>query len=188
MKSSNINKNTIHFKSKKEELKNLNKIHNSKKDYLRFYKEHDNSHKVLQYPSRRKKGVKKFNKVKEYFNKNKYTKVILCVILFIGLLFIADKILLNNNDSSKSQNTFTSENINVAKSKASTYSSIIEQTVKKYAGINYKVTTEDMHKNGNTVYATGYFQHPSEGEIYFDIILENNNPSSLVINGEEYID
>ena len=69
----------------------------------------------------------------------------------------------------------------------STYSSIIEQTVKRYAGINYQVITENMHKNVNSIYATGYFKHPSEGEIYFDIILQNNNPHSLVINGEEYI-
>ena len=44
-----------------------------------------------------------------------------------------------------------------------------------------------MHKNGNRVYATGYFNDPSEGKIYFDIVLQNNNPESLVINGTEYV-
>lgn len=186
MKSSSSNKNTIQFKSKKEEFENLHKKFNHTKDNLRFYKAHDNSHKILQYPNRRNKGVKKIHQLKEHFKVNKYLKLIILFIIFVSLVFVADKIIFNNtSDSSK---IFTSENTQISSSKSSTYSAIIQQTVKKYADIDYTVTTESMHKNGNSIYANGYFEHPSNGKIYFDIKLQNNSPSSLVINGEEYID
>lgn len=101
-----------------------------------------------------------------------------------------DKFLLSKNQktlSSGGSTNFISESTSIPISKESAYSKIIDQSIKKYTGVSYKVKSNNMHKNGNRVYATGYFNDPSEGKIYFDIVLQNNNPESLVINGTEYV-
>ena len=59
MKSSNTTNDLIHFKSKKQELEKLHKREDYLKEKMHSNKASDNSHKVLQYPNKRKKTVKK---------------------------------------------------------------------------------------------------------------------------------
>ena len=195
MKSSNTTNDLIHFKSKKQELEKLHKREDYLKEKMHSNKASDNSHKVLQYPNKRKKTVKKLITLKEHFKSKlgkvgKFLKIIIYFLIFIILFLTIDTFLLSKNQktlSSGGSTNFISESTSIPISKESAYSKIIDQSIKKYTGVSYKVKSNNMHKNGNRVYATGYFNDPSEGKIYFDIVLQNNNPESLVINGTEYV-
>lgn len=139
MKSYNANKNPIQFNSKKQELEILHE--NYKREKLRFNNASDNSHKIIQYPNRRKKNVKKLNNVKENikksFKERKYMKIILCVVALIILLSFIDKIIFSSDiDLSNSSNTFTTENIYVPASKNLTHSLIIDKSLEEVSWIN----------------------------------------------------
>ena len=69
----------------------------------------------------------------------------------------------------------------------SRYTSIIKESVQKHLGIKYNVKIEQIHKNGNLVFARGFFTIPEKGDIYYDMVLQNYSPYSLTVNGEEYI-
>ena len=192
MKSSNTNKNTIEFHSKKQELEGSHNKKYFKRDKLKFHKISDDSHKVLEYPTKRRKSVKKIiefkDNLKNKFKNKKYIKIILIGVTLTGLLFLFNKVVLPNNTNTKSTpSNLIAESTYISKSKALTYSKIINETIKTYTGLNHNVKTETMHKNGSSIYATGYIDYPDKGKIYFDVRLKNNNPISLVINGEELI-
>lgn len=195
MKSSNTTNDLIHFKSKKQELERLHKREDSTKDKLYSTKVYGNSHKVLQYPNKRKKILKRFaniiDNLKSKLGTNKkLVTIVICFLIFIMLFLAIDKFILSRDRktlSSTNSTNFISESTSIPISKESIYSKIIDQSIKKYTGVSYKVQSNNIHKNGNKIYATGYFNDPSKGNIYFDIILQNNNPKSLVINGNEYI-
>ena len=195
MKSSNTTNDLIHFKSKKQELEKLHKREDYLKEKVHFNKASDNSHKVLEYPNKRKKTVKKFIIFREHLKNKlgkwgKFAKIIIYCLIFIILFLTIDKFLLSKNQkdlSSEVSTNFISESTSISASKELSYSKIIEKSVKKYTGVTYEVKSKNMHKNGDRVYATGYFNDPSHGKIYFDIVLHNNNPESLVINGTEFV-
>ena len=195
MKSSNTTNDLIHFKSKKQELEKLHKREDYTKEKMHSTKVYSNSHKVLQYPNKRKKILKRLTNTIDNFKSQlgtskKLVTIIICFLIFIMLFLAIDKFILSKNQktlSSTSPTNFISESTSIPISKESIYSKIIDQSIKKYTGVSYKVKNNNIHKNGNRIYATGYFNDPSKGNIYFDIILQNNNPKSLVINGNEYI-
>lgn len=195
MKSSNTTNDLIHFKSKKQELERLHKREDYIKEKMHSTKVSGNSHKVLQYPNKRKKILKRFNNTIDNFKSKlatskKLVKIIICFLIFIMLFLAIDKFILSKNQKTLPSNNsvnFVSESTSIPISKESVYSKIIDQSIKKYTGVSYKVKNNNIHKNGDKVYATGYFNDPSKGNIYFDIILQNNDPESLVINGNEYI-
>ena len=68
-----------------------------------------------------------------------------------------------------------------------TYKSIVTRVVNKYTNSSYKVYVSNLHQNGNLVYAQGYFDVPKEGNVHYDLILKNDSPTSLIINGNEYV-
>ena len=102
MKSSNTTNDLIHFKSKKQELEKLHKREDYLKEKMHSNKASDNSHKVLQYPNKRKKTVKKFITLIEYFKSKlgkvgKFLKIIIYFLIFIILFLTIDKFLLSKN-------------------------------------------------------------------------------------------
>ena len=82
---------------------------------------------------------------------------------------------------------FKSENYDLSKHEASTYMDIIKESVQGTLNIKSKVVVEELHKNGNLVFAQGYFNIPDKGDIYYDMILKNYKPYSLKVNGQEFI-
>lgn len=95
MKASNSKKDPIHFASKKEEFESLHHSYN-KNGKVRFHSISDNSHKVLEYPSKAKKGAKKLkalkNKVQLFFNKHRFLKLVTSALLILSILVIIDRV------------------------------------------------------------------------------------------------
>lgn len=191
MKSSSKDTKTIEFSIKKQEIESLQKNYQS--DKLRLEKTADGSHKVLQYPNKTQKNVKKLKVAKDNFKKNlKGRKIIKFIGIFILLMclviFLNKALFKNTSKGANSQSPIsTTQNTKISGSKFSLYSDIIEQSVKTHLGIKSKIKTLDMHKNGNQIFANGYYEESKDKKVYFDIILKNNNPISLIVDGNEYI-
>lgn len=185
MKNTNLD-NTIRFIDKKAEYKGKN--HHSRLN-LKNLKNKNN--KVIKYQERKK--IKEYNAIKKKFKNSKLyksRKIILTISIFLfSLLFIVS--LLNKfYDPSPESTEFTnfkSENYDLSKHEASTYMDIIKESVQGTLNIKSKVVVEELHKNGNLVFAQGYFNIPDKGYIYYDMILKNYKPYSLKVNGQEFI-
>ncbi|RDY23913.1 hypothetical protein CHF27_006050 [Romboutsia maritimum] len=178
MKTSNA-KRTIPFKDKCKESGCVNSKYKG-----RLYNVLDNSHKVIAYPKFKKSD--KFSFIKN----NKTFIITISIVLgfillaFINLLFPKNDIAIN-----KIPAKFTSSEAVISGPEFSNYDTIVSSSLKSITKIdpNSEVRTESMHKNGGHVYAQGYFIVPNEGKIHFDMILNREQPRSLMINGSELI-
>lgn len=184
MKQANVD-NTIKFIEKKTEYEVKNKI-----PKLHINKLNKN-HKVIEYHEHKKIKALESKKQKIFnpkiFKFRKKTLVIFIIILsiFVGI-YLWQK-YYNPSYVQSNDHNFKVETQNLSNSDVSKYSSIVEESIHGTLGVKYKVDVEQLHKNGNLIFARGYFNVPNKGDINFDMILKNSSPSSLKINGEEYL-
>lgn len=176
-----VNK-TISFKQRDADEKNQSskyKINNSNSS---------NSFKVIPYPRHKKRKEKGVKLIKN----DKPLLIFLILVMFFALLSFIDNIILKDKyDSNKKpirSELHTSSTL-VSEAEFSSYSKTIESTVKDIFRLNseYIIATKSMHKNGSSIYAQGSFSLDKGENTYFDIILKNKQPYSLVINGTEHI-
>ena len=184
MKNTNVD-NTIKFIEKKAEYEGKNKI--SKLHVTKL----SGKNKIIGYQEHKKIKAHEIKK-QRFLNSKiyKFRKITLAIIIITASVFVAMYLwqkfykpsYIQSND-----NTFTVENKNLSNSDVSIYSSIIKESVQGTLGIKYKINIKQLHKNGNLVFAEGYFNIPDKGDINFDMVLKNYSPYSLKINGEEYL-
>ncbi|MGL5330750.1 MAG: hypothetical protein ACRDD7_15890 [Peptostreptococcaceae bacterium] len=171
---------TIPFKQRNEEKKN------TESKYKISTYDSKNSFKVIPYPRYKKKKEKGIKFVKN----NKTVIIILGLIIFFSLIFFLDNVVLKNklgSNPSIIQNKVSSSIQNISEKEFLSYSTVIQNKIKNTFGVtNSDIKTESMHKNGDTIYAQGSISK-SEELFFFDMILENKKPSSLVVDGNEYI-
>lgn len=185
MKNANLN-NTIRFIDKKaeyEERKTINKIN------LRKLK--SKSNKVIKYQARKKikSQVATRNKIKNS-KVFKSKKTILTVIFLLSLLFTIYFLyskLYKPSYTISTGYTFKVENRSLSSSETSSYETIVKKSVKKILKVDYIITVDQLHRNGNLVFAQGHFTLPKKGNVYYDMIIKEYSPYSLKINGDEYI-
>lgn len=184
MKNANIN-NTIKFIDKKAEYEEKNKI--SKLHINKLTKEN----KVIRYQEHKKIKVHEAKRQKFLNSKiYKFRRRILAIILIISSLFIGIYFWQTFYEPSYIQsnyNNFKVENENLSNSDIATYSSVIKESVQDNLNIKYKIRIDQLHKNGDLIFAKGYFNIPEKGDINFDMILQDSSPYSLKINGSEYL-
>ena len=141
--------------------------------------------KVIPYP-RYKKILK--NRCK--FIKFKNISLILIIVLVISIYFtITNKRLSYLIDKKESTHISTSKDQLVSNDDFDTYSKIIKYHINRLVPLNYEhsIKAETMHKNGSYIYAQGFISSKENGNLYFDIILKDDKPYSLVVNNTEYI-
>ena len=184
MKNANVD-NTIKFIDKKAEYEGKNKI--SKLHVSKL----SNKKKVIGYQEHKKMKAHEAKRQKILNSKiYKFRKRILTIILITSSLFVGiylwqtfyEPYYIQSKD-----NNFKVESENLSNSDVSTYSSIIKESVQGTLNIKYKINIEQLHRNGNLIFAKGYFNIPDKGDINFDMILQNYSPYSLKINGDEYL-
>ena len=185
MRNSNANK-TILFIEKKKEFEN-NKDNNCFN--VNNKKIREKNDKIISFSSyKRLKFKKNHTKKENNLNIDKIKKrVFLIVIVTLFLLMFATTAMKQKSYSQTTSNTFVAESAKIGATESSTYKSIVKRVVGKYTNSGYSVTVSELHKNGNLVYARGYFDVPNEGKINYDLILKNDSPTSLIINRNEYI-
>ena len=133
-----------------------------------------------------------FLKKQKFLNSKFYKfrkKIVLGFIVILStliLMFLWNKLYKPSYTDSNNSN-FKVENETLSSSNASTYSSIVKESVQSILNIKYRINVEQLHKNGNLVFAKGSFNIPDKGNVNFDMILKNYAPYSLKVNGEEYI-
>lgn len=138
--------------------------------------------KVISYGISKKK-----KKIKSVFFKNKSPLFILIVISIFCFVFYSVKSSLPSNKGVSSE--FVSIDPNVDKDDFDRYSTIIGDSVQSILKFSSDdtITTETMHKNGYEILAQGYFLWEGKKKVYFDITLQGNDTTSLLINGKEYV-
>lgn len=186
MRNSSAN-NTILFIEKKKEFENNKDNHNCKDNKI-IIKDKDSKIISLSTYKRLKFKRHHINKGENEFNIDKVKKrVFLIVILALFLLIFATTIMKQRSYSTIPSNTFVAQSSKINTTETLTYKSIVTRVVNKYTNSSYNVCVSNLHQNGNLVYAQGYFNVPKEGKVNYDLILKNNLPTSLIINGNEYI-
>lgn len=187
MSNSNANKPILFIERKKEFENNKdntsnNKINNKKNakvislsNYKRLKSKKDHNKK----DNTKKESNLTIDKIKK--------KVFLIVILALFLLMFATTLMKQKSYSQIPANKFVAQSSQISGVDASTYKSITKRVVGKYTSNGYKVSVLKLHRNGNLVYSEGYFNVPNEGKVNYDLVLENDSPTSLIINGNEYI-
>ncbi|MDK2563960.1 hypothetical protein QOZ84_10390 [Romboutsia sedimentorum] len=137
------------------------------------------SSKVIPYPKYKKKKEKSIKLIKN----NKPLLIILLLVMFFFLLSFIDNNLLRNKPR------FNSSSSSLSNSEFSSYSKIVENEIRHILtlGSKDKVATDSMHKNGESVYAEGNISLKKKENKDFDMILKENKPYSLLIDGTEYI-
>ena len=184
MKSTNID-NTIKFIDKKIEYEGKSNISKISIKKLR------SKNKIIRYKQHKKMKASEARK-QRILNSNiyKYRKIIFSIIVIVFGLFISTYLWKNFFKPFYTQanyNNFKVENENLSNSDVQIYSSIIKKSIKDNLDITYKINIERLHKNGNLLFAKGYFNIPDKGNINFDMILKKHSPYSLTINGNEYL-
>jgi hypothetical protein len=172
----------IPFRQKQSDEKNQNskyKIDNTNSN---------NFSKVIAYPKYKKKKEKGIKVIK----KNKIFLIILGLVMFFTLLsFIDNNLLKGKYGSNGKPVTFelSASSTFVSEAEFSSCSKIIESKIKDTLHLTseYTITTKTMHKNGSSVYAQGDISLGKSKTTSFDMILKDNKPYSLFINGIEYI-
>lgn len=175
-------KKTIDF----EDIKQL-KESKKNKDVKRYLLP-NTSHKIIPY-NRIKKKCKNKKKSRIVYNKFKPIIIAICAVLFFAIAssLFSDKPSKNKN--STFTNNFTSVSPNVSKNDFNYYENIISTSLENTLKLSSqsRVVTGSMHKNGNKIFAVGYFYLADKEPIYFDIILNEQVPISITVNGIEYI-
>ncbi len=177
MRSSNAT-NTILFEERKKQI-NDQKIDMHKKSQVR--------NSTVVSLSSYKKTKKKKEHVKFNVNEKNKKLVSLFVILVLFLAIVATLTIKQNYSAQAPSNNFSYGDTKITTTEASSYESIVKGVVQKHTSNNYVVYVSELHKNGNLLYAQGYFDVPEEGRVNYDVILNDQSPNSLMINGNEYI-
>jgi|SRR3712207_4818595 len=132
-----------------------------------------------------KKPRKKLNVSKSKIQFGLYSIILaLFVILAIYRIMVVTHIV--NVDSIPEK--FVSEPIKLTTDETVKYQDIVESLLAKKIpnGDSLDIITTSVHKNGDTVFCSGYFTYPNEKEkIYFDSVLNDNKVTSLLVNGYE---
>lgn len=184
MKNADVD-NTIKFIDKKTEYEGKKRIFKLDLDKL------TDKEKVIVYKEHKKhraheaKKQKILNSKIYKFRKKIFVAIIIICSVFVGV-YLWQKFYKPSYGESNINN-FKVESENLSNSDVATYSSIIKESIKSTLNINYTIKVEQLHKNGNLIFSTGYFNIPDKGDINFDMILQNYEPYSLKINGKEYI-
>jgi len=172
----------IPFKQKQSDEKNQNskyKINNTNSNHFS---------KVIPYPKYKKKKEQGIKVVK----KNKIFLIILGLVMFFALISFIDNNLLKGKygpNGKPIRFELRASNTLVSEAEFSSYSKIIENKIKDTLHLTseYTIATKTMHKNGSSVYAQGNISLGKSETTSFDVILKHNKPSSIFINGIEYI-
>jgi hypothetical protein len=137
------------------------------------------SSKVIPYPKYKKKKEKSIKLIKN----NKPLLIILLLVMFFFLLSFIDNNLLRNKPR------FNSSDSSLSSSEFSSYSKTVENKIRHILTLDTKdkVDTDNMHKNGTSVYAEGSITLGKKENKDFDMILKEDKPYSLLIDGTEYI-
>ena len=185
MKNANLN-NTIRFIDKKAEYEGKN-YHGR----LNLKNLKEKSNKVIRYQDRKK--IKEHNATKEKLKNTKLYKarkiiltISICLLLFFSIVFLCNKFYKPNLTNIEITN-LKSESNYLSNPEVSTYTNIVEESIQGILNIKSKIIVEELHKNGNLIFTQGYFNLPNKGYIYYDMIIQNNKPYSLKINGQEFI-
>ncbi len=164
---------TIIFKQKEYDEKKQTSKYNIKNTNS------STSSKIIPYPKYKKKKEKSIKLIKN----NKPLLIILLLVMFFFLLSFIDNNLLRNKPR------FTSSSSSLSNTEFSSYSKIVENEIRHILILDSKdqVDTNNMHKNGKSVYAEGNISSKKKEKKDFDMILKENKPYSLLIDGTEYI-
>lgn len=171
------NDKTIEFKQREEHHISKYKFKTNEYGKIDF--------KVIPYPKYKKvlKKGRKFIKFKNLF-------IILLIILITSAYFlITNKRLSCLIEKKESSSRSTLNYRTVSNKDFNTYSKIIESNINTFIPLNYEhsIKTEKMHKNGSYLYAQGVISSSENDNLYFDIILKDDESYSLIINDTEYI-
>ena len=132
-----------------------------------------------------KKPRKKLNVSKSKIQLGFYSVIlVLFVILAIYRIMVVTHII----DIDKIPEKFTSESIKLTTDETVKYQDIVESLLAKKItnSDTLDIVTTSVHKNGDTVFCSGYFTYPNEnGKIHFDSVLKNEKVVSLLVNGYE---
>ena len=184
VKDSNLKKPII-FNDKKAELK---RKHKGTKLHIEHLNE---SHKVIGYNEHKRMKLQEAKREKiihsKFYQQRKKIATIASVLVGIIIVSLLWDNVLKPSYLETSNNQFRVESKKLSSSDISTYSTIIKQSVQKHLDIKYPVNIENINKNGDLIFAKGFFTIPNKGDIYYNITLKNYSPSSLTVNGEEYI-
>lgn len=181
---------TINFAERKKE-------YNNRQNQASAQKNASNDNRVIQYD---------INKMREQINqqiRNRnsstykkrsplWVKLVYSAILLIFVVLIAGRFtgFKNTFISNGLPDKFISESTKINSQDSKKYADLIENKInskiKADGDIDSKTTS--LRKNGNSVFASGYFNYPNESKnIYFDAKITSDNLVSLVVNGYELI-
>lgn len=174
----NENDKTISFEDKKQLKYSTQKQTKQKSQQSNS----NNSNKIISYGINKKK-----KKAKTILFKNKSPITLIFILAIICLISAS----INNNlpdNKNKHIPTFKSINPTVSQTDFANYATKISISLKDTLNLkeDSRVVTESMHKNGNKLYAQGYFFLDKYKQIYFDITLEDDSTTSLIVNGIDY--
>ena len=171
------NGKTILFKQRKENHVSKYKFKTNQDGIIDF--------KVIPYP----KYKKVLSKGHKFVNFKNLSIILLIISIGCTYFFLTNKRLSYLIDKKEYNSVTTSDNNAISNSDFNNYSKIIESNINTLISLNYEhnIKTESMHKNGSYLYAHGVILSTKDNNLYFDIILKNNKPHSLIINDIEYI-
>lgn len=171
--------NTVPFQKRK----NSDNTKNTKKTVTK-------SEKVVSLSSYKKEKSKKnrpsLSKLfdRQKLKKNYFPIILVAVIVIIVLSTIFGESLSVNSTTGYSPSKMENS-LNIVEKPV--YKVIVAKTVASYIGEKYDVEIYDLHKNGNYIYSQGYIDVPNQGKVYYDLILDDTEPLSLRINGQELV-
>lgn len=186
------NSKTINFAEKKREIANKKQIPTEPPLI-----HHDN--RVIQYDinkMREKINQKSKNKKPRKSTNLSRSKVQLALYSVIFLLFMILAIyrvlaITHIIELDKPPEKFVSQSTKLSTDETVKYQDIVESLLAKEvkANGNIDMVTTSVHKNGDTVFCSGYFTYPDEkNKIYFDSVVKKDKVASLLVNGFELKD
>ena len=114
------------------------------------------------------------------------------ILLITGLLILAGSRIYKTFLNYRAYNTMPNKFISIDNTLDTETTIKYEQLIKSKIissvrhGSGLEVITSSIHKNGSTIYASGYFRYQNENDkIYFDSIIRSNKIQSLEVNGFE---
>ena len=141
--------------------------------------------KVIPYPKYKKvlRNGRKFIKFKNIFI------ILLIILISSAYFFLTNKRLSHLIDKKESNSISVSDDRTISNIDFNTYSKIIESHINTLIPLNYEhsIKTETMHKNGSYLYAQCVISSSKSDNLYFDIILKDDESYSLIVNDIEYI-
>ena len=171
------NGKTIEFKQREEH--HISKYKFSANEYGKI------DFKVIPYP----KYKKVLRKGRKFINFKNLFIILLIILIASTYFFITNKRLSYLIEKNESNYISVSNDSTISNSDFNIYSKIIESHINTLIPLNYEhnIKTESMHKNGSYLYAQGVISSNENDNLYFDIILKDDESYSLIVNDTEYI-